>query len=60
MNHATRQSIYQSIESERGSFVIAFVTGERPGLETQIAGDAVTPFVSMLDAIVRKKAISSA
>ena len=58
MNHATRQAIYQAIETERGSIVIAFVTGERPGLETQIAGDAVTPFVSMLDAIGPQKKLS--
>lgn len=51
MDHGTREPLYRQIEAERGSRVIAFVTGERPSLQTQIAADAVSPFVSMLDNI---------
>lgn len=51
MNHATRQAIYRDIEAERSTKVIAFVTGERAGLQTQIAADAIVPFVSVLDNI---------
>lgn len=51
MNHALRQTVYHQIEKERATKVIALITGERPGLETQIAADAVAPFVSMLDSI---------
>jgi non-ribosomal peptide synthetase component F len=58
MNHTARQALYQAIEAERDSTVIAFVTGERPGLETQIAGDGVTPFVSMLDTVGPQKRLS--
>jgi hypothetical protein len=58
MDHATRQPIYQKIEAERGTKVVAFVTGERLGLQTQIASDAVEPFVSILDEIGPTKKIS--
>ncbi len=51
MDHATRLPIYQEIEAERNTRVLAFVTGDRPGLETQIAQDAVRPFVTLLDQI---------
>lgn len=51
MNHAARQALYRQIEADRKSKVVAFVTGERPGLQTQIAGDAIEPFVSLLDEI---------
>lgn len=51
MNLAHRKQFYQQIEQERGSRVLAFITGERPGLETIIATDAVVPFVSLLDDI---------
>lgn len=51
MNYADRRDVYLKIEAERQTKVIAFVTGERGGLQTQIAPDAVAPFVSVLDAI---------
>jgi hypothetical protein len=51
MDHATREPIYRQIEAERNTKVLALVTGERLGLQTQIAQDAVTPFVSLLDQI---------
>jgi hypothetical protein len=58
MNYAARQALYKQIEADRGSKVIAMVTGDRNGLQTQIAGDAVEPFVSLLDVIGPTKKIS--
>lgn len=51
MNHAARAAVYRQIEAERKTKILALVTGERVGLETQIARDAVGPFVSLLDQI---------
>lgn len=51
MNHADRLPLYKQIEAERGSRVLALVNSERLGLQTQIARDAVAPFVSLLDEI---------
>lgn len=38
--------------------VLALVTGERQNLQTQIAHDALVPFVALLDAIGPTKKIS--
>lgn len=56
MHHAHRLPLYQQIEAQRGSRVLALVNSERIGLQTQIASDAVVPFVNLLDEIgpVRK------
>ena len=53
-----RQSIYKKIEKQRGSRVIAYVTGDRPGMQTQISNDAVDLFTEHLDAIFPTKRIS--
>ena len=58
MNHAARRVVYQQIEAERNTKVLALVTGERLGLETQIATDAVVPFVALLDQIGPTKKLS--
>lgn len=58
MNFATRQALYREIEKERGTKVIALVTGDRSGLETQIAGDAIDLFVALLDQIGPTKKLS--
>jgi hypothetical protein len=58
MDHATRQPIYRKMEAERGTRVLALITGERVGLQTQIAFDSVTPFVSLLDQIGPTKKLS--
>lgn len=58
MNQAHRAKLYGTIEQQRQTKVIAFVTGERVGLETQIADDAVAPFVSILDTIGPTKRLS--
>lgn len=58
MDYATRQPFYREIEKERGSKVLSFVTGERQNLQTQIAADAIEPFISLLDKIGPTKKIS--
>lgn len=44
-----RKAIYEQIEKERGSKVINYVTGDRPGMETQISPDVIDLFVDHLD-----------
>ena len=58
MNLATRQPLYKQIEQSRDTKVLSFVTGERQGFQSQIASDAVEPFVSILDNIGPTKRIS--
>jgi hypothetical protein len=58
MNFSTRQALYRKIEAARDSRVLAFVTSERPNMETQIAADCVDPVVDLLDAIGPTKRIS--
>lgn len=45
-----RKSMLQEIEKERDSHVLLFVTGDRPGMETQIGQDVIDLFVDHLDA----------
>ena len=51
MSYQDRRELYRQIEEERDSKVIAYVTGDRRGLETLIAGEAVDMFVDHLDKI---------
>lgn len=53
-----RQELYKKIEASRNSRVVAFVTGDRPGMQTQISNDAVDLFSDHLDAIFPAKRIS--
>jgi hypothetical protein len=46
-----RKALYIDLETALSSKVIAFITGDRPGLETQIAGDSYDKFVNHLDKI---------
>ncbi len=46
-----RKRLYQQLEKERQSRVIGFVTGDRPGLEAQIASDSYPLFAEHLDRI---------
>lgn len=48
---AERIDLYRQLESQRHSKVIAYVTGDRPGLETQIHPEVLDHFVQHLDAI---------
>ena len=47
--------IYQEIERNRNSKVIAYVTGDRANMETQIAADVVDIFGKHLEAIGKTK-----
>lgn len=53
-----RQRLYRLIEAKRKSRVIAFVTGDRPNQEAQIAKDAVDLFGLVLDELRNPKKIS--
>lgn len=53
-----RRSLIQALEARRESRIIVYVTGDRPGLETQISAEAVELFVDHLDAIWPAKKIS--
>lgn len=53
-----RVNLYRAIEAERGSRVIAYVTGDRPGMETQVSAEVVDLFVDHLDAIWPSQKIS--
>ena len=46
-----RKEWYKTIEKERDSKLIVYITGTRPGLETQIANDILPMFVEHLDRI---------
>lgn len=49
--YPTRIPLLQSIERRRNSRAILFVTGDRPGLQTQIHGEVYDYFVNLLDDI---------
>ena len=53
-----RQEIYQKIEADRKSRVIAYVTGDRQGMQAQISNDAVDLMGDQLDAVFPAKRIS--
>ena len=53
-----RFQLYKQIEELRCSKVICFVTGDRQGMETQIAHDCIDPFVDLLDEIGPTQRIS--
>jgi hypothetical protein len=55
---ADRQALYQAIEAERESRVIAYVTSDRQGREAQIAKDAVDKIGDLLDELDDPKKIS--
>jgi hypothetical protein len=46
-----RLPLYPKLETERKTKVITYVTGDRPGLETQISSEALDCFVHHLDII---------
>jgi len=53
-----RRELYKEIETKRDSKLIVFVTGDRPGWETQISKDCINWFVEILDTIGPTKKIS--
>jgi membrane-bound ClpP family serine protease len=56
--YETRLAAYKQIEAERQSRVIAYVTGDRPGMQAQISHDAVDLLSDHLDEIFPAKKIS--
>jgi hypothetical protein len=58
MDYATRQAFYVQVEQERNSKVIAFVTSDRRGMETQVSDDCIGLFVELLDKIGPTEKIS--
>jgi hypothetical protein len=53
-----RLDLYRQLEEQRKSKLIVYVTGTRPGLETQIANDVLPKFSEHLDKIGDTKKIS--
>ena len=53
-----RLPLYKKIEEERGSRVLVYATSDRPGMEAQIAPDAIDFFVDHLDAMWPTEKIS--
>lgn len=49
--YAERQKLYEQLENARNSKVLVYVTGDKPGFETQIAQDAIDHFISHLEHI---------
>ncbi len=49
--YSDRTSLYQKIEQKRGTKVLAYITGDRRGLETQISSEVHDLFVHHLDKI---------
>jgi Serine dehydrogenase proteinase len=58
MDFKKRQEFYLKIQRERETKVLAFITSDRLGMETQIAQDCVDLFVNFLDQIGPTKRIS--
>ena len=56
--YASRKIFYQKIEAERNSKVIAYVTGDRQGMETRIGADTPDIFLEHLDAIGKVNRLS--
>lgn len=54
----SRKALYETIEQARGSRVIAYVTGDRPGMETRVSPEVVDLMVDHLDEIWPAKKIS--
>lgn len=46
-----RKQLYRNLEQKRDSKVLVYVTGDRPGHETQISAEAFDLFVNQLDLI---------
>lgn len=48
---STRKPLYEKIEQDRDTKIVAYVTSDRAGAETQISPDCMDIFVDVLDAI---------
>ena len=58
MDYTKRKDLYQQIEQDRKTKVLAFITSDRQGMETTIAQDCIDPFVDLLEKIGPTKRIS--
>lgn len=58
VDYTTRAAIYEQIEKTRGSKVLAYITGDKPGMEAQIARDAINVIVDHLDLMWPTKKLS--
>lgn len=56
--HQDRRPLYKRLEEERSSKLIAYTTGDRVGLETQISKEVIDLFVHHLDLIGVTKKLS--
>lgn len=58
MNYAARKGLLQQWEAARNSTALLYVTGDRPGLETQVHPEVLDFFAQHLDGIGTVKTIS--
>lgn len=56
--YADRRTLYQELEAARGSKLLVYVTGDRPGMEAQIAADVSESLLEHLDTFDLPKKIS--
>ncbi|HAR98525.1 MAG TPA: serine protease [Syntrophus sp. (in: bacteria)] len=56
--YKNRIDLYRQIEAARGSKLLVYVTGDRQGMETQIASDVMDMMADHLDALSPTKKIS--
>lgn len=47
--YADRLPLYQQLEATRGSKLLVYVTGDRPGMEAQISSEVLETFLEHLD-----------
>lgn len=48
-----RKKLYNELEASRGSKVITYITGDKPGMEAQIASDVLNYFPEHLDSLAK-------
>ncbi len=53
-----RLDLYRKIEQDRKSRVLCYVTGDRPGMETQVSQEVLKLFVPLLDGLFPAEKIS--
>lgn len=58
MSYTERQKAYKELEKLRKSRVVAYVTGDRPGMQSQINNDVIDLIGDHLDALFPAKKIS--
>lgn len=58
MNYSTRKDLLQKWETARSCTALLYVTGDRPGLETQVHPEVLDFFAQHLDGIGTVKTVS--